>query len=127
MERPAVPAKLEHSVRDLADKTRLGLKTGKPGFFLHSGFWTWKHWILFLGSASVAVLLLIGLSAGNFKPARIPANARVQVQAGPPKGRALEISPYARKIPMEGRSGGFDNLEDQPETDQQSKVFSNKL
>jgi anti-sigma factor RsiW len=83
---PAVPAKLEHSVRDLADKTRLGLKTAKPGFFLHIGFWTWKHWILFLGSASVTVLLLIGLSAGNFKRARIPANARVQVQAGPPKG-----------------------------------------
>ena len=132
-----VPAKLEQSVRDLADKTRLGLKIGKPGLFVRASFWTCKQWMFSIGSAAAALLFLIGLSKADFQRSHLVAN-KVNVAAGPlsvevRKGLSLATqsgtnessSHYSRKLPtaefgteaavrgglpLNGRSGGFDKL-----------------
>jgi hypothetical protein len=120
---PSVPAKLEQSVRDLADKTRLGLKIGKPGIFVRASFWTWKHWMLGFGSTVTATLILIANATTYVGRAPMDAKARVQVQSGPrPSGLdqmtdqdIAEFSnqippppaaaPYNRKLPI-GEIGG---------------------
>ena len=81
---PAVPAKFEQSVRDLADKTRLGVKISKSRLSVTSGFWTWKHCMLGGGSAAATLLFLIGLSSRNYHRHVQPAPSEVHLFAGPP-------------------------------------------
>jgi len=114
----AVPAMLEQAVRDLADKTRLGVKTGKPGLFGRTSFWPRKQWAFGLGSAVATILIFGAVSTSNRKSvsqhysvdfARVNAgqpSERVQVWSGP---------------------GGLDKLTNQPVSDQESKVFSNQI
>jgi hypothetical protein len=115
---PAVPAKLERSVQDLVLKTRLGLKTGKPGLFVRASFWIWKRWILGIGSAITAVLILIFIATPSFlmySPrsfhdiGEVALQPAVRLHAGPPEAR------------------GVDKLSRQPITDQQSKAFTDRI
>lgn len=125
---PAVPAKLERSVQDLALKTRLGLKTGRPGLVVRTSFWTWKHWILGIGSTITAVLILIAIATPNLLRSRIVANHARRVAQQPAFQR--RISPYASKLPKGGSMSGLLGkltVNGQPITDQQSKVFSNQI
>jgi hypothetical protein len=133
---PAVPAKLEHSVTDLAVKTRPGLKTGTPCRFVRTSFWTWKHWAVGLGSATTAILVLLIVMTPNLFVSRKSVDyARDNVgqrseqiqrgRSGTPNGKPLQISPS--KLPREGETRGLDNLAGQPVTDQESKVFSDKI
>jgi hypothetical protein len=114
----AVPAMLEQAVRDLADKTRLGVKTGKPVLFGRTSVWTRMQWAIGLGSAVATILIFGAVSTSNRKSvsqhysvdfARVNAgqpSERVQVWSGP---------------------GGLDKLTNQPVSERESKVFSNQI
>jgi hypothetical protein len=57
----AVPATLEDSVRDLAAKTRSGLKIGKANLFVRASFWTWRQWALGSGGTLAALLFVLAI------------------------------------------------------------------
>ncbi len=133
---PAVPPKLEQPIRDLADKTRLGVRTGRPGFFVRTSFWNWRQWTFGLGSMVTAVLILITIWTPNLlrsrksefdnleQYARISAHARSGTNSSSSELRTGEFgSAGKRELPMNGRAGGFDKISGQLDTDEKSKVF----
>ncbi|HVH50255.1 MAG TPA: DUF4349 domain-containing protein [Candidatus Bathyarchaeia archaeon] len=137
---PAVPAKLEQSFRDWADKTRLGVKTGPPGLFVRASFWTWKHGLLGIGSATVTLIFLFGLATVNYRRsrsdefgaleqyARISSTTRSGTNSYNPELPAGDLrAAVTNKSSVPGKSGGFDKLVGQPIADQKSKVFTNKI
>jgi hypothetical protein len=134
---PTAPAKLEQPVKDLANKTRLGLKTGKPGVFVRANLWTRKQWTLGLGSTVAAVLILVATVTLYLGRRPMAAKARVVAQQNfvrklplnPSKVPAAEFGSgdTDRSLAIEGRVGGLDKLNGQPSTDQQSKAFSNEI
>ena len=114
----AVPAKLEQAVRDLADKTWLGVKPGKPVLFGRTGFWTRKQWAFGLGSAVAAIVIFGAVSTANRNSASHHHIVDfVRVNAGPPSER----------VQVWNGRGGLDKLNNQPVSDPESKVFSNQI
>jgi len=104
----AVPAKLEQAVRDLADKTRLGGKTGKPGLFGRTSFWTRKQWAFGLGSAVATILIFGAVSPSNRKSVAHNYSVDIaRVNAGQPSELGAAVGDG---LPVNGRFGGFDKL-----------------
>jgi hypothetical protein len=126
---PTAPAKLDQSVRDLATKTRLGFKTGATGFFVRTGFWAWRQWMLGLGSAVTLALILVAIATPNLlrsrmaaKHASIPQQYFVRkIPFNPSKAPASEFASgdAGRSLAIEGRVFGLDKLNGQPFTDRQ--------
>jgi Domain of unknown function (DUF4349)/Putative zinc-finger len=136
----AIPAKLEQSVRDLANRTRLGLETGKPGLFVPTSSWTWKHWMLGISSAATTLVFLIGFSTGNYRRSRSGEFATLQQYGRISSTTRSGTNSYNSELPADdfgaaltdklrvpGKSGGFDKLVGPPIADQKSKVFTNKI
>jgi anti-sigma factor RsiW len=118
---PAIPAKLEDCVRELADKTRLGVKSNKPGLFVRASFWSRKQWILGLGSAVATMLLLGAVGIPNLLVWHSPVSHNIPVAS------ARTNASGGSQVQLWSGPRGGDKLVRQPASDQQSKVFSNQI
>jgi len=73
---PAIPARLEESVTNLAAKAASGRKVGRAGLFISASFWTWKQWAAAGGGAMAALFLVLAISLPALRrSARIPVGS----------------------------------------------------
>jgi hypothetical protein len=107
----AVPKTLEDAIASPAVKTAPGLEIGQGKNFIRAGFWTW---VLASGGTVTVLLLLLGV----FFPAR-----RRSVEFLHPAPVAFQRRQQTdRESPGRGTLGTL-QIDGQPVTDQQAKVF----
>src|SRR5262249_37181214 len=76
---PAIPAKVEDRLTDLAAKAASGVEIGKPRLSVRASFWGWKQWAG-LTAGALSALLFIG---ALFMPSGRPAMSVARRQTVP--------------------------------------------
>ncbi|PYY17349.1 MAG: hypothetical protein DMG60_11945 [Acidobacteria bacterium] len=58
---PALPARMEDSVAELAAKAGAGAEIKKSNLFIRTSFWSWKQWTGLSAGAAMALLFLVAI------------------------------------------------------------------
>jgi anti-sigma factor RsiW len=133
---PPVPEKVARSVADSAAKIRFGGRIAGPNLFLRASFWSWKQWVLGLGLATSALILLVAISIPNLMRSKAPAEKAAEDRAlnGRPLDSLVTLSQPGVAADSNGVLHGLGDhvqkgvsVDGQPVADEESKTFSDAI